>query len=135
MVFDNDFSWYLLDEASKLASNTASVSYVVAPDGPLDMHGVETLPRTLAVLVCGEDQDDVAFADVGYLMLQASLLKTLSSGPRRVSGSPSYRVSGAGSSKKKTQHRSRKEVTQVEPRQFKHQFLEAKVSKDQIVGG
>ena len=37
VVFDDDFSWHLLAEASKLASNTASFSYVVAPDGPLGM--------------------------------------------------------------------------------------------------
>ena len=44
---------------------------------------------------------------------------------------PVYRVSGAktSSGKPKAKNRARKEVTQLEQRQYRQQFLEAKISK------
>ena len=65
--------------------------------------------------------------DVHDEILQASLTRTVAPRPADF---PAYRVSGSrtNSSKPKANNRARKEVTQLEQRQYRHQFLEAKMN-------
>ena len=66
--------------------------------------------------------------DIGDEILQAALVRTIASS---VADSLAYRVSGSSpsSSRPKANNRARKEVTQLEQRQYRHQFLEAKMSE------
>ena len=61
-------------------------------------------------------------------ILQASLTRTVA--PRAIE-CPVYRVNGSGasSSRPKAKNRARKEVAQLEQRQYRQQFLEAKMSE------
>ena len=67
-------------------------------------------------------------SDVCDEILQASLARTIASS---ATGSPVYRVSGSGPSpsRPKAKNRARKEVTQLEQRQYRQRFLEAKMSE------
>ena len=68
------------------------------------------------------------FAKIGDEILQAALARTIATS---VIEAQAYRVSGScpSSSKPKAKNRARKEVTQLEQRQYRHQFLEAKMSE------
>ena len=61
-------------------------------------------------------------------ILQASLARTILVGARDF---PVYRVSGSKTSsvRPKAKNRARKEVTRLEQRQYRQQFLEAKISE------
>ena len=118
-----------LSDISKLASNTSFFSFVVGLDGMKDLSHEETLPSThsfLASMADEEPQDN--FAEIGDEILQAALARTIATS---VIEAQAYRVSGSGpsSSKPKAKNRARKEVTQLEQRQYRHQFLEAKMSE------
>ena len=65
---------------------------------------------------CSPIQDEI---------LLVALARTI---PQHVKEAPVYRVSGVkpGSGKPKAKNRARKEVTQLEQRQYRQQFLEAK---------
>ena len=73
-----------------------------------------------------EPQDN--FPDVYVDIVQASLARTVAANAIEF---PVYRVSGSGtsSSRPKAKNRARKEVTQLEQRQYRQRFLEAKMSE------
>ena len=75
-----------------------------------------------------EEAPQESFSDVYDEFLQASLIRTVAP---RATEFPVYRVSGPGnsSSKPKSKNRARKEVTQLEQRQYRQPCLEAKMSE------
>ncbi len=77
----------------------------------------------LASMTDEEPQENCS--DVHDEILQASLTRTVAS---RAIEFPVYRVSGSGtsSSRPKAKNRARKEVTQLEQRQYRRQFFGSK---------
>ena len=75
-----------------------------------------------------EEESQESNLDVHDEILQASLIRTVD---LRAADFPAYRVSGSktNSSKPKAKNRARKEVTQLEQRQYRQHFLEAKMSE------
>ena len=75
-----------------------------------------------------EEEHQENFSDVYDEILQASLARTVASSATEF---PVYRVSGSKTSSAipKAKHRARKEVTQLEQRQYRQQLLEAKMSE------
>ena len=129
LIILGDSTWCLLGEAGKLAPNTYSFSFVVNVDGIKDLSDEETSPFSscaLANMTEEESQDN--FSEVHDEILQASLARTIVSSATE---SPVYRVSGSktSSARPKANNRARKEVTQLEKRQYRHQIREAKKSK------
>ena len=98
-------------------------------DGITDLSEEETSPFAYGVLASMiEEEPQDSFSDVYDEILQASLTRTVAP---RATEFPVYRVSGSGtsSSKPKAKNRARKEVTQLEQRQYRQHFLEAKMSE------
>jgi hypothetical protein len=105
------------------------LSFAVNVDGIKDLSDEETSPFaivSLANLSGEESQDDLL--TVQDDILQASLARTIFPCVKEL---PVYRVSGVktSSGKPKAKNRARKEVTQLEQRQYRQQCLEAKVSE------
>ena len=75
-----------------------------------------------------EEESQESFLDVHDEILQASLARNVA---LRATDYPAYRASGSrtNASKPKANNRARKEVTQLEQRQYSHQLLEAKMSE------
>ena len=114
LLFFYDPSWCFLSETSKLASNTASFSFVVNMDRMKTLHEEETSPFTLAVLadMVGDEARE-ACCPIPDEILLVALARTI---PQHVKEAPVYRVSGVkpGSRKPKAKNRARKEVSQLE---------------------
>ena len=112
-----------------MASNTASFSCVVNVDGIKTLEEEDTSPFTLAVLtdMVGHGAPE-EYPPIHDEILHAALARTI---PPNVEEAPVYHVSGVKpiSGKPEAKHRARKEVTQVEQRQYRRQFLEAKMSE------
>ena len=111
---------------SKLAYNTSSFSFVVNVDGITDFSEEETSPFAYSILAgTTEEEFQEVFHDVHDEILQASLTRTVAP---RTADFPAYRASGSrtNSSKPKAKNRARKEVTQLEQRQYRHQFWKQK---------
>ena len=109
-----------------MVSNAAAFSFVVNVDGIKDLSDEETSPFTLVALanmIKEESQEDLL--DVQDEILQAYLARTIF---RCVKELPVYRAGGVktSSGKPKAKNRARKEVTQLEQRQYRQQFLEGK---------
>ena len=103
--------------------------FVVNVDGITDVSEEETSPFAYSVLASmTEEESQESSIDVHGEILQASLTRTVA---LRAVDFPAYRVSGSrtNSSKPKAKNSARKEVTQLEQRQYRHQFLEAKMSE------
>ena len=118
-----------MSDISKLASNTYSFSFVVNVGGIADVSEEETSPFADSVLDSMTEQDSQESAlDVHDEILQASLTRTVA---LRATNVPAYRTSGSGtnSSRPKAKNRARKEVTQLEQRQYRQQLLDAKMSE------
>ena len=92
------------------------------------------LPCTLAVLTnMNEEESQEGLLFVQDEILQAALARTILPSVKEL---PVYRVSGVktGSGKPKAKNIARKEVTQLDQRQYRQQCLETKIS-EQILGG
>ena len=95
-VLQDDESWPFLDETCKLASNTASFSFVVNMDGIVPLDEVDTLLNTWASfpedddeppgLVPDDEEDEVLHAAIARAVKQRR--KGTGTGKCRVSGVP-----------------------------------------------
>ena len=82
-----------MSDISKLASNTASFSFVVNVDGIADVSEEETSPFAYSILAgTTEEESQESFPDVHDEILQASLTRTV---VPRAANFPAYRVSGS----------------------------------------
>ena len=100
---------------------------MVNVDGIKELSDEETSPFTLGALanmIEEESQEDIL--NVHDEILQASLARTMLSSAKEF---PVYRVSGSktSSARPKAKNRARKEVNQLEQRQYRQQFLEATI--------
>ena len=126
-MFLDDSSWCFLNDISKLAYNTSSFSFVVNVDGITNFSEEDTSPFAYSMLAdTVEEESQEHVLDVHDEILQACLKRTVAP---RAAQFPTYRASGSrtNSSKPKAKNRARKEVTQLEQRQYRHQFLEAEM--------
>ena len=122
LVILNDRSWVFLHETSKLAANTSSFSFVVGLDGIKDLSYEETSPFTHGVLASMTDEEPQEnLSDACDEILQAALARTIVSSATEFLV---HRVSGSGpsSARPNAKNRVRKSVTQLEQRQYRHQF-------------
>jgi hypothetical protein len=122
-VFQEDSFWTRLDEASKLASNTASFCFVASMEGICDISTVETDPLVLDLLdiasECQLTEHAQLLADIpNDDILRESFERSLKAQNRASGQKPKQKA--------KAKNRTRKEVTVQEQRQFKKQFMEAK---------
>ena len=98
-------------------------------DGIKDLSDEATSPLALGVLAnMLNEEPHAGLSDVHDEITQASLARTIFASVRELLVYR-VRVSKAGSVRPKARNRARKEVTQLEQRQYRQQFLGAKISE------